>query len=99
MASSDDAPPQYDYIEFEHGSFQDIPAHLHQLFPTKSSIASPNRVNPKVFSDVRKFFYLPMGTEVDDPALQNCDSRTIVSRCLPVGSIFQNKETMIKKAT
>jgi len=99
MGSSDDAPPEYDYIEFEHGSFHDIPTHLLRLFPTKSSLASPNSVNLKVFCDVRKFSNLPTPTKLDDPALKNCDSQTIVSQCLPVGSIFDNKTTMINMAT
>ena len=98
MGSSDDAPPEYDYIEFEHGSFHDIPTHLIRLLPTKSSLASSSSVNPKVFCDVRKFSNLPTPTKLDDPALQNCDSQIIVSQCLPVGSIFDNKITMIKLA-
>ena len=69
------------------------------LFPTKSSLASPNSVNLKVFCDVRKFSNLPTPTKLDDPALKNCDSQTIVSQCLPVGSIFDNKTTMINMAT
>ena len=69
------------------------------LFPTKSSLASPNSVNLKVFCDVRKFSNLPTPTKLDDPALKNYDSQTIVSQCLPVGSIFDNKTTMINMAT